>query len=268
MNSNQIALNLGGGQEVQRCLSSSGLARAPGVANKESTDSDARRFENLHTSNSGSGVILDQGPVGRVATVEWQQKITLSCSVGVADRVMGEIDEKVNEAKRDLVEITKMFPPYPHASKERVELLNSYSSLRLQIDKLTFPPGNELAAQIMGGSGSAGDNGLPVKLQGFQVNAGKDGLDLLILPRPLNEMGDDEFAPVIDDLDRAAALLQERRMSLHDTISAMFNQDRDDEALYVKLSLELKEQLSAFSATMGRGKTGLHNDLSRIDWGD
>ena len=268
MNSNQIALNIGGGQEVQRRLSSPGLARAPGLANTEATDSDVRRSENLHGSNSESGVILDRGPVGRVATVEWQQRINLSYSVGVADRAMGEIDEKVNEAKRDLVEMTKMFPPYPHGSEERVELLNSYRSLRLQIDNLTFPPESEMAAQILGGSESVGEDGLPVELQGFQVNAGKDGLDLLIPPVPVSEMEDDEFAPIIDDLDRASALLQEHRMSLNDTISAMFNQDGDDEALYVKLSLELKEQLSAFSATMGRGKTGLHNDLPRIDWGD
>ena len=168
-----------------------------------------------------------------------------------------------------MIEMTKMFPPYPHGSEERAEFLNSYRSLRLQIDQLTFPPESDLASQIMGGAGSADDAGLPVELQGFQVNSGKEGLDLLIPSVPVNEMEDAEFMPVIEDLDRASALLHERRMDLRDTISAMFNKDGNgDEALYVKLSLELKEQLSAFDATMGREKTGLHNDFPHLDWGE
>ncbi len=259
MNSSQIALNVGGGQESLRRLSSSGLPRAPGNANSS---------ENSQANSSEPGVNHDRGLVGRVATVERQQQITLSYSVGVADRAMGEIDEKVNEAKSDLVEMTKIFPPYPQGSEERVALLNSYSSLRLRIDSLTFPPENELASQMLGGSESAGNDGLPAELQGFQVNAGKEGLDLLLPSAPVNEMEDDEFGPVIDDLNRASALLQERRMELHDTISTMFNQGSGDEALYVKLSLELKEQLSTSDATMGRQKTGLHNDLSHLDWGE
>ena len=120
----------------------------------------------------------------------------------------------------------------------------------------------------MGGSGSAGTDMLRAELQGFQVNAGKEGLDLLIPQVPVSEMEDDDFGSVIDDLDRVSALIQERRMGLHDTISAIFNQDGGDEALYVKLSLELKEQLGAFDATMGREKTGFHNDFPRQDWGE
>ena len=270
MNSSQIALNVGGSQEGMRRLSLPGLSRAPGAEKAEKVSTDAMRPESLSGSNSEPGVILDRGPVGRVATVEWQQKITLSHGVGVADRAMGEIDEKVNEAKSDLIEMTKMFPPYPHGSEERMELLNSYRSLRLQIDQLTFPPESELASQIMRGSGSADDAGLPVELQGFQVDSGKEGLELLIPLVPVNEMEDAEFLPVIDDLDRASALLNERRTDLHDTISAMLSEDGgsdDDEAIYVKLSLELKEQLGAFDATMGREKTGLHNDFPHLDWG-
>ncbi|MCD6429747.1 MAG: hypothetical protein J7L57_00810 [Deltaproteobacteria bacterium] len=261
MISNQIAQNFGGSQGLQRRMSPTVLARAPSQGETEGVSGEIKRSDSLSVNSSEPGVVRDRGLVGRVATVEWQQRINLSYSVGVADRAMGEIDEKVNEAKRDLVEMTKMFPPYPHGSEERVALLNSYRSLRMQIDKLTIPPESEIAAKILGGSESVGEDGLPVELQGFQVDAGKEGLDLLIPSVLVNEMEDDEFGPVIDNLNRAAALLQERRMSLHDTISAIFNQDGGDEALYVKLSLELKEQLSAFDATMGREKTGLHNDF-------
>lgn len=269
MNSSQIALSIGVSQEGVRRLPSSGFPRAPGVGKAERFSPSAMRPESSSGSNSEPGVILDRGPVGRVVTVEWQQKMTLSHSVGVADRAMGEIDEKVNEAKSDLIEMTKIFPPYPHGSKERAELLNSYRSLRLQIDQLTFPPESDLASRIMGGSGSADDAGLPVELQGFQVNSGKEGLDLLIPSVPLNEMEDAEFMPVIEDLDRASALLHERRMGLRDTISAMFNKDGSgDETLNGKLSLELKDQLSAFDATMGREKTGLHQDLLHLDWSE
>jgi len=262
MNISQIALNVGGSQEGSRRLSSPGLPRAPGAGKPEKVSTGAVRPESLSGSNSESGDILDRGPVGRVVTVEWQEKMTLSHSVGVADRAMVEIDEKVNEAKADLIEMTKMFPPYPHGSEERAELLNSYRSLRLQIDKLAFPPESEMAAHILGGSD---DDLLPPELKGFQVDSGKDGLDLLVPLVPAKEMKDAEFMPVIDDLGRASALLNERRMDLRDTINAIFNNDGDDEAPYVKLSLELKEQLSAFAATMGREKTGFHNDLPHLD---
>ncbi len=265
MNISEIVLNVGGSQEVLRRLSSPGLPRAPGAGKVEKVSIDAMRLESLTGSNSEPGVILDRGPVGRVVTVEWQQKMTLSQSVGVADRAMAEIDEKVNEAKADLVEMTKMFPPYPHGSEERADLLNSYRSLRLQIDKLAFPPESEMAAHILGGSD---DDLLPLELKGFQVDSGKDGLDLLVPLVPAKEMKDAEFMPVIDDLNRASALLNERRMDLRDTINAIFNKDGDDEESYVKLSLTLKEQLSAFDATMGREKTGLHNDFPHLDGGE
>ncbi|MCD6293307.1 MAG: hypothetical protein J7M09_07655 [Deltaproteobacteria bacterium] len=267
MNISQIALNVGGGQEGSRRLSSPGLPRAPGAGKSEKVSTGAMHPESLSGSNSEPGVILDRGPVGRVVTVEWQEKMTISHSVGVADRAMAEIDEKVNEAKADLIEMTKMFPPYPHGSEERAELLNSYRSLRMQIDKLTFPPENELAAGILGESG---DELLPPELQGFQVSSGKDGLNLFNPSVPVDEMEDADFLPVIDDLGRASALLHERRTDLRDTISAMFNKDDsdDDEALYIKLSLKLKEQLSLFDATMGREKTGLHNDLPHLDWAE
>jgi hypothetical protein len=264
MNISQITLNVGGSQEGLRRLSSPGLPRAPGVGKAEKATAGAMRPESVSGSNLESGDILDRGPVGRVVTVEWQEKMTLSHSVGVTDRAMVEIDEKVNEAKADLIEMTKMFPPYPHGSEERAELLNSYRSLRMQIDKLTFPPENELAARILGESG---DSLLPPELQGFQVGSGKDGLDLLDPLVPVDEMDDADFLPVIDDLDRASSLLNERRMDLRDTISAIFNKDSsNEEAFYVKLSLEIKEQLSAFAGTMGREKTGLHNDFPHVDW--
>ena len=264
MNSNLIALNVGGGQDGLRRLSPTSLARAPGVEKTEGLSSNVKPLENLSLDSPKPGVIRDRGPVGRVATVEWQQKINLSYGVGVADQAMGEIDEEMQEAKRDLTKIIKMFPPYPHGSEERAELLNSYRSLRLQIDKLTFPPESDLAAQILGGSG---DDLLPSELQGFQVSTGKEGLDLVVLQVAVDDMEDDELPALIENIDRASALLQERRMDLQDTIGVMFNEDGGDEALYVKLSLELKEQLSAFDATMGREKTGLHNDFPHMNWG-
>lgn len=265
MNSNLIAPNIGGGQEALRRMSSTSLARAPGLGKTEGVAGDAEPLNKLSLDNPKPGVIRDRGPVGRVATAEWQQKINISHGVGVADQAMGEIDEKVNEAKRDLIEMTKMFPPYPHGSEERAELLNSYRSLRLQIDKLTIPPESDLAAQILGGSG---DDLLPAELQGFQVSSGKEGLDLVVPQVAVDDLEDDMFPALIEDLDRASAALKDQRMNLQVATGGMFKQKDGDEGLFISLSLELREQLGAVDATMGREKTGLHNDFPHLDWGE
>ena len=264
MNSNQIALNVGGGYGLQRRLPPPGLARSPGLTPTAGPEDGPDHTESTQTTGLAKEDQLSKG-FGRVATVEWQQKVELSYSIGVADRVMGEIDEKLQEAKRDLIEIVKMFPPYPHGSEERTELLNSYRSLRLQIDKLTFPPENGMAAQILGG---AQDGSLPSEFRGFQVDSGSAGLDLVVSQVPVDDLEDEEIPALIGDLERASGVLRERRMSLQITAAATFNKESGEETFYVNLSLEAREQLAAFDATMGRPETGIHNDLPHIYWGE
>ena len=261
MNSNQIALNLEGGYGLQRRLSSSGSARSPGSVQTTRPEEVPGRGDYSRIKGLAGEDQLSKGLVGRVATVEWQQKVELSSSIGVADQVMGEIYESLQEAKRDLSEIIKIFPPYPHGSEERAELLNSYRSLRLQIDKMVFPPENDMAAQILGGDK---DGSLPLEFQGFRVDSGSAGLDLVVPQVSVDGPEDKEIPALIDDLERASGVLKERRMNLRITAAATFNQESGEEAFYVNLSFETRERLAAFDATLGRPETGIHNDLPNI----
>ena len=262
MDSNQIALNVGSGQGLQRRMPPPGLARSPGLA--QSVDG----FDRLQNAPAGlaEGDQLSKGLVGRVATVEWQQKVELSQSIGVADQAMGEIDDQLQEAKRGLIEIVKMFPPYPHGSEERAEFLNSYHSLRLQVDNLIFPPEYDMAAQILGGRDQ--DESLPSEFRGFQVDSGSSGLNLMVPKVPVDDLKDEEIPAVIADLERASGVLKERRMSLQLTASTTFSREGGEESSYVSLSLESREQLATIDATLGRPETGIHSDLPNIYWGE
>ncbi|HDS15792.1 MAG TPA: hypothetical protein ENN66_04120 [Proteobacteria bacterium] len=203
---------------------------------------------------------LVRSAVGRVATREWRENVELSYGVRGADQAMVEIGERLGEAKADLTKIVKMFPPYPRDSDERVELLNSYRSLRAQIDRLTFPPDNESAAQIMNGSDL-----LPVDYQGFAVVPGEEGLALMEPAAPLNELEDDELVPLIDDLTRAEAILADRRLTLQKTLSGGDGSE-SDASLYDEMSLRVGKRIGEVAFSLGRQETGMHVDLLYIDW--
>ena len=56
------------------------------------------------------------------------------------DRTAEVMSQKIDQMKAPLEAIVKNFPPFLPQDKERVELLRSYTSLRKEIDQLTFPP--------------------------------------------------------------------------------------------------------------------------------
>ncbi len=201
---------------------------------------------------------LSQGLVGRVATPEWQGKIELAQGVQVADRAMAAIDERLQEAKRDLTKIHKMFPPYPHGSEERAEFLKSYKSLRMQIDKLTIPPENNTAAQILGGR-DGGDN--PPEVGQFPVNSGDDGLGLLQPGNPIGDLEDDELPGIIEDLERASGIIGEHRKNLEKSAVKVLNVETGADAAFVEISNKVKEKLAASDFSISRSTTGVHQDL-------
>ncbi len=60
-------------------------------------------------------------------------------TVEQSDKLLGKIENNLGE-------IVKMYPPYPIDSPQRVSLLNDISGLRKQIEALTFPPLEKVAA--------------------------------------------------------------------------------------------------------------------------
>jgi len=202
---------------------------------------------------------ISKGVVGRVATPEWQGKVDLAQGVQVADKSMQAIDEKLQQAKEDLIEIHKMFPPYPHGSEEREALLNSYKSLRMQIDQLTFPPESDTAAQILGGDPKDGE-ALP-EVGEFPVYAGVGGLGLLELEKSVSDLEDSELPALIGDLEKASGVLEERRQGLRESAGKIFGQKSEDERLFAKVSVDVQGELADFNHSLGRTKTGVHQDL-------
>ena len=201
---------------------------------------------------------LSKGFVGSMLTPERQGKVELSQGIQIADRAMEAISERLQQAKDDLAEIHKMFPPYPHGSEERAEFLNSYKSLRMQIDRLTFPPESDVASQIMG-SNSEGE---PPAVGQFPVNSGPEGLNLLELDKPVEDLADEELPALIEDLERASGVLYERRMSLKASAGKIFNQETGTEVEFAGLSVEVQEKFAVFESSIGRSKTGFHQDLA------
>ena len=252
----------GGGQVLERRPTSpgmvsrvsSGQGRVDGVSPEMGVSEITSRFESSDQLSKGLG--------GRVVTPEWQQKIGLSHGVQVADQAMGEIDQKLQQAKADLMEIHKMFPPYPHGSEERAELLNSYKSLRLQIDQLTFPPDSDSASMIMGNPPVVEGEPLPEVGQ-FPVYSGLGGLELFELNGSVEDIKDSELPAVIENLEQASEVLSERRTSLEVSFRKI-NQDTGEDAEIFKLSYETQEQLAAYKFSMGRSETGVHQDLPSL----
>ena len=245
---NPIVTDSGAPQVLERRSAPPGLARAPGQQVRAERVAFRGDFSES-VSGPESSDQLSKGLGGRVVTPEWQQKIGLSHEIQVADQAMEEIDQELQQAKKDLIEIRKMFPPYPHGSEERAELLNSYRSLRLQIDQLTFPPEVELLLEDSQSS----------------AHSGEGDLALVGLKGPVEELEDSELSALIEDLERASGALYERRMSLEVSSKKIFNQETSEDVVFSKLSVEVQERLAAYDFSMGRPKTGVHQDLPFLE---
>ncbi|MBN2706341.1 MAG: hypothetical protein JXR89_07875 [Deltaproteobacteria bacterium] len=240
-----------------------GLQRRPSPARSPGAESAAAAGETADASNFATESGADQvvrGALGRVANRQWQENVNLAYGVRGADQAMAEIGNRLEEAKEDLTKIVKMFPPYPRDSRERTELLNSYRSLRAQVDQLTFPPENELAAQIMEGDGAGK---LPADLRGFAVGSGEAGLALPELPAEPEALADAELEPLLADLERSGKILAEKRQGLREAASDSPGEEAEVDALGRRVGAELVEA----GLPMARSQTGIHAELPRVDWG-
>ncbi len=256
MNINPILME-GGGQALERRFgllrSSESVESGAGKAVRDGTFIKAEEATGFDFADQ-----LSKGLVGRVSTPERQEKLNLAHGAKVADHAMEAIEERLQQAKADLSEIHKMFPPYPQGSQERADFLKSFKSLRMQIDKLIFPPESDTAAHFLGGIPA---DATQSEIGQFPVNSGPGGLGLLELDKPVDEFEDVELPVIIKDLERASGVLYERRMSLEASVGRMFNQEPGEEVVFAKMSIEIQEKFSALDISIGRPGTGVHQDL-------
>ncbi|QWV93631.1 hypothetical protein KP004_00110 [Geomonas oryzisoli] len=116
-----------------------------------------------------------------------ERQNSAAAAIRETDKAAQELGQKIDKLKEPLETIVKNFPPFAPQDKERVKLLRSYTSLRKEIDQLTFPPPPSV------------------------VEAPKE----VTLPEPLGMNADDsQIADHVDKLDAAAQSLQSMRTAI------------------------------------------------------
>ena len=163
---------------------------------------------------------------------------SVAISIRGADQSMEAIEDHLDQ----MIEIVKLFPPYPEGdnSEERLRMLRSFNGIRQLIDQLTIPPRDDLGQAIMADPAATPD--VPaswpvivneqgdVKTIGRQeVHTGPTGLDIPELTEadltengqaggPLSRQRLDDIAA---NLENAKAVLRQRRDALGSDAAAI-----------------------------------------------
>lgn len=154
-------------------------------------------------------------------------------------QALGGIQTHLGEIRDTLESITKkLYPPYPIDSPERIALLNKVSSLRKQIDALTYPPQDKWQGQLIGDPAKlpgAGDIKLP-ELQGntptiikaVPAYTGPGGLDLPELP---SQASDAAVAQGLARVEDAHRYVKDARTALYQETARFFGQVDEAQAI-------------------------------------
>lgn len=120
-------------QAVSNTSAPSGSAAPPSSTNNTTTLSS----DEVNISNPVTAKNLDT-----VRAIEQLHNKMNSLIKGVREtnEAINNASEQANRMTSTLEVIAKSFPPFPTDSKDRQEILMSYTSLRQEILKMTFPP--------------------------------------------------------------------------------------------------------------------------------
>jgi hypothetical protein len=134
------------------------------------------------------------------------------------DHTIRQIHANVEKMQSTLETVTKVYPPYPKDSAERIEALRQFASLRKMIDQLTIPPREDSPEKIMGDTkqvDQAGqwehptaDGQSSLILHPQPMHPGPGGLNLPELP---NDASDEKIQEALDSVVGAKQLITQRR---------------------------------------------------------
>jgi hypothetical protein len=116
----------------------------------------------------------------------------VAVEVRKADAALGLAGSLLDKIKDNLTQIVKQYPPFAQQSNERIELLNSISGLRKQLDALAFPP--ERKAQ----------DAMPIPLY-------PEKSDVLMAILDPNKATDEEVRSALDEVQRLQEGVTNRR---------------------------------------------------------
>lgn len=162
---------------------------------------------------------------------------SVAISIRGADTAMAAVEEHLDQ----MIEIVKLFPPYPEGdnTEERVKMLRSFNGIRQLIDQLTIPPGDDLGQTIMADPASndvpdswpvlVNERGDVRTIRRQEVHTGPTGLNIPELTEadltedgqaggPLSRQNLDDIAA---NLENAKAILRRRRDALGSDAAAI-----------------------------------------------
>jgi hypothetical protein len=162
---------------------------------------------------------------------------SVAVSIRGSDQAMAAIEEHLDQ----MIEIVKLFPPYPEGdnSEERIRMLRSFNGIRQLIDQLTVPPRDDLGQAIMADSASndvpdswpviVNERGDVKTIRRQEVHTGPTGLDIpAITEADLTEDGQaggplsrQKLDDIAANLENAKTVLRQRRDALGSDAAAI-----------------------------------------------
>lgn len=224
----ELAYSQGGRPDFAPISMASGAVSQIGVPHPYSSES----------SQGAAAAVFHASDAARLAGQSSQYN-EIGAVLRYSDRAMGEIQARLGEMHDALDGIVKkLYPPYPLNSPERVALLNKISSLRHQIDALTYPPDEKWLARLIGDPASvpnAGDITLPndqnsesVTIKSRPVYSGPGGLDLPDLPL---QASDEAVAAGLAQVEAAQQYVTTERRSLYEETAKLFGREAESQAI-------------------------------------
>jgi len=178
------------------------------------------------SDKAGQLSIAHTAPEYQRLTALHERSNAVAATIRTMDQAMEAAGTTIDAMKKELVVITKNYPPFPPGSEERVRRLRGYAALRAMIDKLTFPPEEEArtlsdrenpppSVGLDEWTVEIGPNGIARTVRTEQVQTGPLGLRLPELTPP-ETVSDRDIAQATQKLDDASVTLHARRVRLRE----------------------------------------------------
>lgn len=155
---------------------------------------------------------------------ERELSLALGQRVRDSDATLARATTLVEGMREQLGKITKQFPPFAQDDDERLRFLNTFSSLRAQVEALTFPRAPEA----------------PGEWNQVQFPPERMNWDI---PRLDTQSSDAAVRSAEAALEQTAAELQQHRQNLYDSVVGVVGDHSAESAR--ELALSLRDQLAS-----------------------
>jgi hypothetical protein len=197
---------------------------------------------------------------GAFAQLRTRQEVLNQAASTVRDvgNTAKEAEQLLGKMEEDLTAVVKMYPPYPLDNPERVSLLNSFGGLRRQIDALTFPPPEALAAvdKVLG---TQEDSTVATEVRPESLAAALDKEPMWDIPTlDTATASDDEVAKALEHVKSMQGFLEDLQSSMWEDVVSFVNQAVTPEAESKgAIVRDLLAELGSERSGIGRNATQL-----------